>query len=144
MAAKKNNEKVFSLRISGELMKEVDRLSKNHMLFNINVPKSKNMWIIEAIVNRVNSENNRCAKWLVSQVQAGNSESVEKLYALNEAFINAMIKKVAPEENPKVYSIVCKEALVEAAKSFDEEKGFQFISYAAWFINKAIHKKKGL
>ena len=78
---------------------------------------------------------------LTKEIKEGNTEAMQKLVSANLRFVIS----VAKQYQNKGLSLVdlIQEGnigLIEAARKFDETKGFRFISYAVWWIRQSIMK----
>lgn len=76
---------------------------------------------------------------LAERIKEGDEKAVELLVKANLKFVISVAKEYQNQGLP--LSDLINEGnygLVKAAKRFDHEKGFRFISYAVWWIRQAI------
>ena len=78
---------------------------------------------------------------LTKEIKKGNDKAVQKLAAANLRFVISVAKQYQGKGIPLVDLIQEGNlGLLEAARKFDETRGFRFISYAVWWIRQAIMK----
>ena len=76
---------------------------------------------------------------LAQQAKTGNTEAFQKLVTHNLRFVVAMAKKFQGQGVP--FEDLINEGnlgLIRAVNTFDETRGFKFISYAVWWITQRI------
>ncbi|ATP57444.1 RNA polymerase subunit sigma [Pedobacter ginsengisoli] len=76
---------------------------------------------------------------LAKRIKEGDEAAVQKLVSANLRFVISVAKKYQGQGLP--LSDLINEGnigLLNAARRFDETKGFKFISYAVWWIRQAI------
>ena len=78
---------------------------------------------------------------LTRKVKEGNSDAMDKLIKSNLRFVISVAKQYQGKGLPLVDLIQEGNlGMIQAAKLFDPDKGFKFISYAVWWIRQAIMK----
>lgn len=78
---------------------------------------------------------------LTKKIKEGNEAAVKKLVEANLRFVISVAKQYQNKGLALVDLIQEGNiGLIEAARKFDETKGFRFISYAVWWIRQAIIK----
>lgn len=78
---------------------------------------------------------------LARRIHAGDQEAFEKLIKSNLRFVVKIAQKYKNQGLP--FEDLVNEGnlgLIEAARRFDETRGFKFISFAVWWIRHAIKK----
>jgi len=78
---------------------------------------------------------------LARRIHAGDQEAFEKLIKANLRFVVKIARKYKNQGLP-IEDLVNEGnlGLIEAARRFDETRGFKFISFAVWWIRQAIKK----
>jgi RNA polymerase primary sigma factor len=79
---------------------------------------------------------------LFREVKGGNQEAVEKLVEANLRFVVSVAREYCPEDGPALMDLIAEGnmGLMRAIKTFDETRGFKFITYAVWWIRQAMRK----
>ena len=78
---------------------------------------------------------------LTKKIKEGNEAAVKKLVEANLRFVISVAKQYQNKGLPLVDLIQEGNiGIIEAARKFDETRGFRFISYAVWWIRQAIIK----
>ena len=76
---------------------------------------------------------------IAQQAKTGDTEAFQKLVTHNLRFVVAMAKKFQGQGVP--FEVLINEGnlgLIRAVNTFDETRGFKFISYAVWWITQRI------
>ena len=78
---------------------------------------------------------------LISQIQSGNTDAEVQLVDLYKRYTVSMIR--IHKENgytltDEEIASACKSALKRAARKFDLNKDFDFISYAIWWMKEGV------
>lgn len=78
-------------------------------------------------------------KALLRQYSEGNPDALSALLEANIRFVVSVAKNYL-DKGLKMADLVGAgtRGLVEAANSYDESKGFRFLSYAIWYIRESI------
>lgn len=79
---------------------------------------------------------------LFQQVKAGNRDAVEELVKANLRFVVSVAREYCAEDGPMLMDLISEGnvGLMRAVETFDETRGFKFITYAVWWIRQAMRK----
>ena len=75
---------------------------------------------------------------LIYQVMDGNNEAREKLINCNQRFVFAIAKRYASDDTVMDLIDEGNVGLITAIEKYDDTKGVRFLSYAVWYIRRAI------
>lgn len=83
---------------------------------------------------------------LINLIRGGRRELMGELYMRNIGFIQGIIRRggLYPDKRPEDYEDAMQDAyfgLFEAAMRFDESKGYKFLTYAEWYIRRAVNQR---
>lgn len=88
------------------------------------------------------------ARKLIAQIQSGDTEAEARLVELYKEFTASVMRQYKGKGlSDEEITSACESALKRAARKFDLNKDFAFISYAIWWMKKGssvkcIDKKK--
>ena len=79
---------------------------------------------------------------LFVRVQAGDQQAVERLVEANLRFVVGVAREYCREDGPMLMDLIAEGnmGLLRAIKTFDQTRGFKFITYAVWWIRQAMRK----
>ena len=79
---------------------------------------------------------------LAGQARAGDGHALEQLITSNLRFVISIAREYNRTSGQPMSELISdgNMGLIEAAKRFDEKRGFKFITYAVWWIRQAILK----
>lgn len=90
------------------------------------------------------------ARKLIAQIQSGDTEAEARLVELHKEFTASVMRQYKGKGlSDEEITSACESALKCAARKFDLNKDFAFISYAIWWMKKGssvkcIDRKKNL
>ena len=79
---------------------------------------------------------------LFAQMRDGDRSAYEQLIQANLRFVVRVAREHCPEDGPLLMDLIAEGnmGLLRAIESYDETRGFKFITYAVWWIRQAIRK----
>jgi RNA polymerase primary sigma factor len=79
---------------------------------------------------------------LFGRLREGDESARERIIEANLRFVVRIANEYARAEGPSVLELVAEGnlGLMTAIRRFDETRGFKFITYAVWWIRRAIHQ----
>ena len=90
------------------------------------------------------------ARKLIAQIQSGDTEAEARLVELHKEFTASVMRQYKGKGlSDEEITSACESALKRAARKFDLNKDFAFISYAIWWMKKGssvkcIDRKKNI
>lgn len=90
-------------------------------------------------MDQKNNEKDIEARKLIAQIQSGDTEAEARLVELYKGYTASMIKQYQGKGlSDEEITSACESALKRAARKFDLNKDFAFISYAIWWMKKGV------
>ena len=79
---------------------------------------------------------------LFKRMRAGDRQAYDQLVQANLRFVVRVAREYCPEDGPLFMDMVAEGnmGLLRALESFDEDRGFKFITYAVWWIRQTMLK----
>jgi RNA polymerase primary sigma factor len=79
---------------------------------------------------------------LFTRVRAGDQAAVETLVKANLRFVVSVAREYCQDDGPVLMDLIAEGnmGLMRAIRTFDETRGFKFITYAVWWIRQAMRK----
>ena len=72
---------------------------------------------------------------LIAQIQSGDTEAEARLVELHKGFTASVMRQYKGKGlSDEEITSACESALIRAARKFDLDKDFAFISYAIWWM----------
>ena len=79
------------------------------------------------------------ARKLIAQIQSGDTEAEARLVELHKGFTASVMRQYKGKGlSDEEITSACESALKRAARKFDLNKDFAFISYAIWWMKKGV------
>lgn len=76
---------------------------------------------------------------LIYKIKEGDNEAREKLINCNQRFVFAIAKRYASDDSVMDLINEGNIGLITAIEKYDDTKGVRFLSYAVWYIRRAIN-----
>lgn len=90
-------------------------------------------------MNQKNNEIDIEARKLIAQIKSGDTEAETRLVELYKGYTASMIKQYQDKGlTDEEISSACESTLIRAARKFDLDKEFAFISYAIWWMKEGV------
>ncbi len=95
-------------------------------------------------VNSIKLLSSQEEKELAKLAASGDEKAIEKLITSNLRFVISVAKQYQ-NTGELIDELICAGniGLIEAAKRFDDTRGFKFISYAVWWVRQSIMQHLG-
>ena len=76
---------------------------------------------------------------LIAQIQSGDTEAEARLVELHKGFTASVMRQYKGKGlTDEEITSSCESALKRAARKFDQNKDFAFISYAIWWMKEGV------
>ena len=76
---------------------------------------------------------------MIAQIQSGDTEAEARLLELHKGFTASVMRQYKGKGlSDEEITSACESALIRAARKFDLDKDFAFISYAIWWMKDGV------
>lgn len=91
-------------------------------------------------MDQKNNEKDIEARKLIAQIQSGDTEAEARLVELHKEFTASVMRQYKGKGllTDEEITSACESALKRAARKFDLDKDFAFISYAIWWMKEGV------